>query len=68
MLEPGDVRSLKEALAKLVTDPQLRKTYGEGAYELVSRKHDVRTNAYRVLDLMQEVARNGAETEVRVLA
>jgi glycosyltransferase involved in cell wall biosynthesis len=49
LVQPGDVRELKEALLRLVEDKGMRRSLGVKAREVAEREHTWRHNAERVL-------------------
>jgi glycosyltransferase involved in cell wall biosynthesis len=49
LVQPGDVRELKEALVRLVDDKGMRRSLGVKAREVAEREHTWRHNAERVL-------------------
>jgi glycosyltransferase involved in cell wall biosynthesis len=52
----GDTASLTQALRELVTNPDLRMTFGENAIAHVTRHYDAPTNAGLLLDLLKAEA------------
>jgi glycosyltransferase involved in cell wall biosynthesis len=50
LVEPGDVRELKEAIVRLIEDKGLRKALGVRAREVAEREHTWLRNAQRVLN------------------
>lgn len=49
----GDVKTLEEALRRLVLQPELRLRLGERAITHVSREYDAQKNASRLLELLK---------------
>lgn len=56
LCEPGDEDGLAAALLQLAGDPQLREAMGRAARQTVVEHFDVRTNARRLLELIEGVA------------
>lgn len=59
LVAPGDVDALADALARLLGDADVRRTYGANARRLAETQHDARANAARILDAIA-AARSGA--------
>ena len=55
LVEPGDIRELKEALVRLVDDKGLREALGVKAREVAEREHTWRHNARRVLQAYESL-------------
>ena len=55
IVEPGSVASLVAALSRLVTDPNLRRTYGDNAAALVADRFDAAKNSTRIVDVLVDV-------------
>lgn len=60
LIPTGDVDALAAALARLLGDAELRRTYGANARRLVERAHDAQANAARVMDLLAALATPGS--------
>lgn len=56
LVPPDDPAALADALARLDADPALRVRLGAGAQALVARQHDQRTNARRVIAMLEDAA------------
>jgi glycosyltransferase involved in cell wall biosynthesis len=57
LVPPRDPASLAEALARLLRDPQLRRTLGERARERQRREFDITTTVRRIEDVYEALAR-----------
>ena len=55
LVEPGDIRELKEALVRLVDDKGLREALGVKAREVAEREHTWTHNARRVLQAYESL-------------
>ena len=55
IVEPGNVASLVAALSRLVTDANLRRTYGDNAAALVADRFDAAKNSARIVDLLLDI-------------
>jgi glycosyltransferase involved in cell wall biosynthesis len=60
IVEPGSVGSLAAALSRLVTDADLRRTFGDNAAALVADRFDAAKNAARIVDVLVDVMRPAA--------
>jgi glycosyltransferase involved in cell wall biosynthesis len=56
IVPPGDRPRLTEALARLVDQPDLRRSMGARSRELAERDHDTDANCRRLFDIMADVA------------
>jgi glycosyltransferase involved in cell wall biosynthesis len=61
IIPTGDAAALTAALRTLVCDRELRLRVGAAAVERVSREFDSPRNTVRLLDLLKQVARAGAD-------
>lgn len=52
LVEAGDVGALTDALERLLTDAELRATYGANARAVVARDHDAAANAGRLINVI----------------
>lgn len=53
LVPPGDVEALIAAMDRLLGDPALRRRMGEAGREAVKARHDVQSEARRLLELFQ---------------
>ena len=60
IVEPGSVASLVAALSRLVTDANLRRTYGDNAAALVADRFDAAKNSARIVDVLVDVMKPAA--------
>ena len=51
--EPGDERSLAEAIDRLIRDPGLRTALGRSGRDIVKERFDIHKNIGRLLDLLE---------------
>ncbi len=61
LIPPGDIRSLRDALHRLVNDSALRFRLGDKAHSLIEHSHDAERNTDILLILLKQVA-SGAKT------
>lgn len=57
LVAPRDDAALADALGRLVTDPELRRSMGANAQQLVADQFDAGKNAARLVDVLLEVTR-----------
>lgn len=55
LCEAGDRAALKEKLLQLLEDENLRKRLGQNAYNMMTRKFDVRENVENILKIYREL-------------
>ncbi|MCB8945996.1 MAG: glycosyltransferase family 4 protein [Ardenticatenaceae bacterium] len=63
VVPPQNVAALAEALQQLITNPDLRRSYGQNAQTIVQQHHDAPTNAARLITLLKQIideAKNNA--------
>lgn len=65
MAQPGDARSLADALRRMIAEPALRDRLARGARELVSARFDVDLQARNLRELTRELAAARAAAAVR---
>jgi glycosyltransferase involved in cell wall biosynthesis len=56
LVAPGDREALRGAVARLISEPALRRQMGEASLELARRRHDARRNCGAIVDLMRELS------------
>jgi len=56
VLRPGDVQSLREAIAGLAADKSRRAAYGRASHAHARRRFDADANNRRLLDMIEELA------------
>lgn len=61
IIQPGDVRSMKERLAALVQSREMRIDQGKTANKIVRETFDARDNAQRLLKLLKRVGQKDQE-------
>jgi glycosyltransferase involved in cell wall biosynthesis len=59
LVAPGDPVALRAAIARLISEPALRRQMGEASLELARRRHDARRNCGAIVDLMRELSAAG---------
>ena len=60
IVEPGSVASLVAALSRLVSDANLRRTFGDNAAALVADRFDAAKNSARIVDVLVDVMKPAA--------
>jgi glycosyltransferase involved in cell wall biosynthesis len=60
IVPPGSVASLVAALSRLVTDANLRRTFGDNAAALVADRFDAAKNSARIVDVLVDVMKPDA--------
>lgn len=56
LIQPGDGNALREAIARLVADPALRRSMGEAGWAEAEARFDARRNNDRLLAMLKEIA------------
>jgi glycosyltransferase involved in cell wall biosynthesis len=56
LVAPGDPEALRGAVARLISEPGLRRQMGEASLQLARRRHDARRNCGAIVDLMRELS------------
>lgn len=57
LVQPGDVRELKNSIISLVKNPHLRREMGMNALQHTKNKFDARANAHKLLSLLKSIAK-----------
>ncbi len=55
LVNKGDIEALKEAILKIIKDPEKAKILGENGYNIVKQKFNLTDKANRILEIYREI-------------